>query len=169
MSKELLIILQKCRKFLLEEKMKEDSPKRNTNKAGILIYFRHEDEISVLCVLQKESNNWGFPKGGQEEQDESLKEVALREFKEEVGDVLNIAEISIEGDNYIKESRLFIYPLELSKEYLESIVGEGITLDNHEEISQIKLRRLQDLMEESRVSKTTKKILVAFQKKLFGK
>jgi len=56
--------------------------------AGIIIFFKRGDVCEFL-LLQDQNGKWNFPKG-HIEKDETLKEAALREVKEEAG--LNITD-----------------------------------------------------------------------------
>jgi len=54
---------------------------KNFNKAGIIIRWKNKNDTYFL-VTQSYNNKWGFPKG-QQENNETLIECALREVKEE--------------------------------------------------------------------------------------
>ena len=63
--------------------------------AGILVYRRKNKHIEVFLVhpggpfwLKKDLGAWSIPKGEIEEEEDPMK-VALREFKEETGQVVN--------------------------------------------------------------------------------
>lgn len=53
-------------------------------RAGVAVYCHHQGELYFLCVKEKRSGFWGFPKG-HVKQGESNIQTAIREFKEEVG------------------------------------------------------------------------------------
>lgn len=53
-------------------------------RAGVAVYCQHNGELYFLCVKEKRSGFWGFPKGHVKEGESNI-QTAIREFKEEVG------------------------------------------------------------------------------------
>ena len=63
---------------------------KNKRKAGIVIY---NQPTNSLLLVQSRGNLWGFPKGSIEE-NETIKEAAIREVKEETGFSIDASKLS---------------------------------------------------------------------------
>tara|TARA_Y100000389_G_C17460604_1_gene521371 strand:+ start:2434 stop:2952 length:519 start_codon:yes stop_codon:yes gene_type:complete len=59
-------------------------------KAGIICSCKINNIEYFLCVMNKYTSKWGFPKGNLEN-DESIIDCAIREFREETGILLNLS------------------------------------------------------------------------------
>lgn len=88
--------------------------------AGIIAYYFDKNSKQFKFLMAhpggpyfKNSKNYGFPKG-QNEQNESLKETAIREFKEETGLDIDYLRLKTCIENVTKQKNVyyFLYPMD---------------------------------------------------------
>ena len=88
--------------------------------AGIIAYYFDKDSKQFKFLVAqpggpyfKNIENYGFPKGHQE-RNESLKETAIREFKEETGLDIDYLRLNICIENITKKKNVyyFLYPMD---------------------------------------------------------
>ena len=106
---------------------------------GIIPIFKNINSELLFCLVQHQSEHWGFPKG-HPEKNESEEKTALRELKEETGleEVKLVQDISF-GQNYIFEKNGVRY--DKSVKYFLGIVAtkDTNTLDEFmDEITGVK-------------------------------
>lgn len=91
-----------------------------TISAGIIAYFFDKDSKQFKFLMAhpggpyfKNVKNYGFPKG-QNEPNESLKETAIREFKEETGLDIDYLRLKTCIENVTKQKNVyyFLYPMD---------------------------------------------------------
>lgn len=91
-----------------------------TTSAGIIAYFFDKDSKQFKFLMAhpggpyfKNVKNYGFPKG-QHEPNESLKETAIREFKEETGLDIDYLRLKTCIENVTKQKKVyyFLYPMD---------------------------------------------------------
>ena len=108
--------------------------------AGAILYTKSSDEIKYL-VIKDFHNNYGFPKGHLEENENEL-EAALREIKEEVG-------IDATIDNSFKVALEYVMPNGIGKRvvyYLASFENQ-LPTRQEEEVQEILLLNYEDTLQ----------------------
>lgn len=70
------------------------------NAVGIIIKRKNGSRTEIL--LQKRNNQWDFAVGGHVEENESLREAAIREAKEEIGIIISYKDIVFATCSYTK-------------------------------------------------------------------
>ena len=126
--------------------------------AGIIAYFfdKNSKQFKLLMAHPggpyfKNVKNYGFPKG-QHEPNESLKETAIREFKEETGLDIDYLRLKTCIENVTKQKNVyyFLYPMidiwETSKMYSNQFYIEKFQA-SFPEIDDYKYVPLEDLEE----------------------
>ncbi|MBR4880982.1 MAG: NUDIX domain-containing protein, partial [Clostridia bacterium] len=86
---------------------------------GAIVYRRREDEVEYLCLLQKRSGRYSFPKGHAEAFESEL-DTALREVCEEIGVSVEFAPDFREEAHYtfdrVKQKTVVLYLAEYNGE-----------------------------------------------------
>ena len=70
----------------------DDYKKYNKKKAGIILY---DNNINSILIVQSRGKYWGFPKGTKNDE-ESIKECAIRETMEETGIIVDPNHLKVE-------------------------------------------------------------------------
>lgn len=126
--------------------------------AGIIAYYFDKDSKQFKFLVAhpggpyfKNIKKYGFPKGHQEKK-ESLKETAIREFKEETGLDIDYLRLNICIENITKKKNVyyFLYPMnkiwDTSKMYSNQVYIEKFQ-QSFQEIDDYKYIPLEDLEE----------------------
>lgn len=105
--------------------------------AGAILYTKIDNEIHYL-LIKDFHNNWGFPKGHLEN-DETFKQAAIREIKEEVGIDVNI-------NGTFKTELVYKMPNGIEKHSLYYIAEFAKQVPNRqlEEVQEIKILKYDD-------------------------
>lgn len=105
--------------------------------AGAILYTKIDNEIHYL-LIKDFHNNWGFPKGHLEN-DETFKQAAIREIKEEVGIDVNI-------NGTFKTELVYKMPNGIEKHSLYYIAEFAKQAPNRqlEEVQEIKILKYDD-------------------------
>ena len=105
--------------------------------AGAILYTKIDNEIHYL-LIKDFHNNWGFPKGHLEN-DETFKQAAIREIKEEVG-------IDVSINSTFKTELVYKMPNGIEKHSLYYIAEFAKQAPNRqlEEVQEIKILKYDD-------------------------
>lgn len=105
--------------------------------AGAILYTKIDNEIHYL-LIKDFHNNWGFPKGHLEN-DETFKQAAIREIKEEVG-------IDVSINSTFKTELVYKMPNGIEKHSLYYIAEFAKQVPNRqlEEVQEIKILKYDD-------------------------
>lgn len=116
-----------CCKILYKEYKAKKTPHRRMRckKGGAFIYDPHGNKI---LLVQSRNSRWGSPKGTQEP-NESIRQCAIREVKEETG--LDITKLHLDNFIFINK-KVFYYIIQMSEcdvkiENFEENDATGIT------------------------------------------
>lgn len=105
--------------------------------AGAILYTKIDNEIHYL-LIKDFHNNWGFPKGHLEN-DETFKQAAIREIKEEVG-------IDVSINSTFKTELVYKMPNGIEKHSLYYVAEFAKQVPNRqlEEVQEIKILKYDD-------------------------
>ena len=131
-----------CCKLLVEKYIEKENQEfysiYNKRKAGIVFIDKKNNSI---LIVQSRGNLWGFPKGTANE-NESFKECAIREAKEETGIELGISELN----DYIAVRENAVYFFKVIEER-EMEIQHSIENNDANGIGWIKIKCLEKMIE----------------------
>lgn len=105
--------------------------------AGAILYTKIDNEIHYL-LIKDFHNNWGFPKGHLEN-DETFKQAAIREIKEEVGIDVSVNSTFITELVYKMPNGIEKHSLYYIAEFAKQVPNRQL-----EEVQEIKILKYDD-------------------------
>jgi 8-oxo-dGTP pyrophosphatase MutT (NUDIX family) len=118
---------------------------------GIALYIKDNNSIKLLlCKSISSINRWGFLKGGEEKDDQTPKQTAIREFKEESGISIDQSLLNKYFYQINDEKDIGIYLVDATNlKYINKYFKNGLLLNKYlcKENSQVKFFDIDTLPE----------------------
>ena len=93
--------------------------------AGIILYHRNHDGISVLLEKRSDNGSWAIPGGGYSKRDGNLKATAIRELREETRITIATENVQLIKEYSLPFFRYAVFSSECKEEYKTMLNGES--------------------------------------------